>query len=146
MKSRGSHSSEAPLYLVTGGAGFIGSHLAETLAISGQRVRILDDFSAGKKENLASVERSVELLEGDVTDLEACREACKGVEYILHSLPELTPVTAAASSSPGALLRARRSRTTTRALSASIISDSTISATLIVASPIFLSPRKPQPW
>ncbi|HUU53347.1 MAG TPA: SDR family oxidoreductase [Armatimonadota bacterium] len=84
MKSRGSHSSEAPLYLVTGGAGFIGSHLAETLAISGQRVRVFDDFSAGKKENLASVEPSVELLEGDVTDLEACREACKGVEYILH--------------------------------------------------------------
>ena len=70
MKSRKPHRSEAPLYLVTGGAGFIGSHLAETLAISGQRLRVFDDFSTGKRDNLKSAAPSVEVFESDVTDLD----------------------------------------------------------------------------
>ena len=84
MRSRRSHGSEPPLYLVTGGAGFIGSHLAETLAISGQRVRVFDNLSTGKRDNLTSAAPSVELLEGDITDLDSCRAACEGVDYVLH--------------------------------------------------------------
>lgn len=92
MKSRGSHRFETPLYLVTGGAGFIGSHLAETLAISGQRLRVFDDFSAGKRDNLASAAPSVEVLEGDIADLDACRTACEGVDYVLHHAARVSVV------------------------------------------------------
>lgn len=76
------------LYLVTGGAGFIGSHLVETLLAAGARVRVLDDFSSGHRENLrvASVgaEDRLEVLEASVTDLDACREATAGVGFVFH--------------------------------------------------------------
>jgi nucleoside-diphosphate-sugar epimerase len=81
---RGGTEVKPPLYLVTGGAGFIGSHLVETLAISGQRVRVLDDLSAGKRENLAFAEGDVDLIESSVADPETCRRACEGVDYVLH--------------------------------------------------------------
>ena len=55
-------------YLVTGGAGFIGSHVAEALVKRGERVKVLDNFFTGKRENLASIEGGIELLEGDVRD------------------------------------------------------------------------------
>jgi UDP-N-acetylglucosamine 4-epimerase len=84
VKPSKGRSRARPLYLVTGGAGFIGSHLAETLAISGQRVRVLDDFSAGKRENLAGLGKDVEIVEGDITDLDICRQACQGARYVLH--------------------------------------------------------------
>jgi nucleoside-diphosphate-sugar epimerase len=71
-------------YLVTGGGGFIGSHLAEALVRKGFRVRILDNFLTGKKENLASVIRDVELIEGDIRDLDVCRQAALGVDHVLH--------------------------------------------------------------
>ncbi|UCC68070.1 MAG: SDR family oxidoreductase [Armatimonadota bacterium] len=73
-----------PAYLVTGGAGFIGSHLVEALVKRGERVRVLDDFSAGRRENLAGAAGRVEVLEGDIKDVEACRRACEGVGYVLH--------------------------------------------------------------
>ena len=79
-----------PLYLVTGGAGFIGSHLVEELLKRGQPVRVLDNFFSGKRENLAFVEtyhpgrEGFQLIEGDLRDREACRQACHGVTYILH--------------------------------------------------------------
>ncbi len=71
-------------YLVTGGAGFIGSHIAEALVGRGDRVRVLDNFITGKHENLASFQDFIELIEGDIRDLETCRRAVRGVDYVLH--------------------------------------------------------------
>jgi nucleoside-diphosphate-sugar epimerase len=71
-------------YLITGGAGFIGSHLAEALVSQGQDVRILDNFRTGKKENLAAISGKVEIVEGDIRDRKSVQEAVRGVEYILH--------------------------------------------------------------
>jgi nucleoside-diphosphate-sugar epimerase len=71
-------------YLVTGGAGFIGSHIAEFLAAGGDSVRVLDNLSTGKKENLAGFIGRVEFIEGDIRDLDACRRAVRGVEHVLH--------------------------------------------------------------
>jgi UDP-glucose 4-epimerase len=70
--------------LVTGGAGFIGSHLVEALVQKGHRVRVLDDFSSGKRENLAAVQGDVEVLAGDCADPEAARRAVKGMEVVYH--------------------------------------------------------------
>ena len=70
-------------YLVTGGAGFIGSHMVEALRKRGDRVRVADSLVTGKRSNLAHVDE-VEFLEGDLAD-EACRaQAVDGVEYVLH--------------------------------------------------------------
>lgn len=71
-------------YLVTGGAGFIGSHIVERLVRRGARVRVLDNFLTGKRENLAPFSGAVELLEGDIRDLETCRKAVAGVGSVLH--------------------------------------------------------------
>jgi UDP-glucose 4-epimerase len=71
-------------YLVTGGAGFIGSNLVEALVAKGERVRVLDDFSTGKRDNLAPWLDQIELITGSITDIEACRQAVKGVDYVLH--------------------------------------------------------------
>jgi len=70
--------------LVTGGAGFIGSHLCEQLLGCGHRVRVLDNFSTGKPENLADFRDRIEVHEGDVRDVAACRKACEGVDYVFH--------------------------------------------------------------
>ena len=72
-----------PSYLVTGGAGFIGSHLAEELARRGERVRVADSFITGKRENLKHVP-GVELFEGDLADLTVAQRAVAGVDYVLH--------------------------------------------------------------
>ncbi len=71
-------------YLVTGGAGFIGSHIAEALVERGDEVRVLDDLSSGKLENLAGITGRYEFLEGDIRDLAACRRAVEGVETVFH--------------------------------------------------------------
>jgi UDP-N-acetylglucosamine 4-epimerase len=75
-------------WLVTGGAGFIGSHLVQNLLRLGQRVRVLDNFSTGHRSNLAEASAGaperLELLEGDIRDPAACREACEGADVILH--------------------------------------------------------------
>ena len=70
--------------LVTGGAGFIGSNLVHALAGAGERVRVLDDFSTGRAENLAGAGGRVEVLEGDVRDQERVRSAVAGVEVVYH--------------------------------------------------------------
>lgn len=82
--------------LVTGGAGFIGSHIAEGLLNEGETVRVLDDFSTGKRENLAGCLDDVEILEGDLGDLDDCRRAVQGVEFVFHqgALPSV-PVSVA---------------------------------------------------
>jgi UDP-glucose 4-epimerase len=71
-------------YLVTGGAGFIGSHLVERLVRDGHGVRVLDDFSAGKEENLAPMMDKIELVRGDIRDVEVVREAVKDMEIVFH--------------------------------------------------------------
>jgi UDP-glucose 4-epimerase len=72
------------MYLVTGGAGFIGSNIVEALVRKGERVRILDNFSTGSPANLADVRSDVEIIEGDLRDAEAVRRAVAGVHYISH--------------------------------------------------------------
>jgi len=72
------------LHLVTGGAGFIGSHAAEALIRAGHQVRIFDNLSTGKKENLSAIIRQVEFFEGDVRNPLHCRQAMEGVEYVVH--------------------------------------------------------------
>jgi len=71
-------------YLVTGGAGFIGSNLVEELVRRGERVRVLDNFSTGKRENIAPWLERIELIAGDVCDLGTVRRAMEGVDYVLH--------------------------------------------------------------
>ncbi len=70
--------------LVTGGSGFIGSHLVDVLVEAGARVRVLDDFSTGRRENLERVEDRIDLVEGDVRDPETCRRAAAGVRVVFH--------------------------------------------------------------
>ena len=71
-------------YLITGGAGFIGSNIAEKLVEKGEDVRILDNFSTGRRENIAPLLDKIELIEGDIRDLPTVKEAVKGIDYILH--------------------------------------------------------------
>ena len=70
-------------YLVTGGAGFIGSHLCEELRHRGHAVRVLDSLITGRRENLAHLE-GVEFVEGDIADLAACHAAMRGIDVVLH--------------------------------------------------------------
>jgi nucleoside-diphosphate-sugar epimerase len=72
------------LCLVTGGAGFIGSSLARALIARGDRVRVIDNFSSGKRENLADIADRVELVEGDILDDRALSRAIEGVELVFH--------------------------------------------------------------
>jgi UDP-glucose 4-epimerase len=72
------------LFLVTGGAGFIGSHLVGELLRRRQRIRVLDNFSTGKKKNLASFAGRFQLVRGDVRDPRAVTRAVRGVDYVLH--------------------------------------------------------------
>lgn len=78
--------SEGSLFLVTGGAGFIGSNLCETILKLGYRVRCLDDLSTGKQANvdLFTADPHYEFIKGDIKDLDTCMKACEGVDYVLH--------------------------------------------------------------
>src|ERR1700687_805529 len=71
-------------YLVTGVGGFIGSSLARELLAQGQKVIGLDNFSTGKRENVAEILDQIELHEADLLDLDALHQACRGVDYVLH--------------------------------------------------------------
>ena len=81
-------ASGSRTWLVTGGAGFIGSHLVETLLDLGQRVRVLDSFATGHRRNLEEAaqgrEKSLDVIEGDIRDLATCRRAARGSDVILH--------------------------------------------------------------
>jgi nucleoside-diphosphate-sugar epimerase len=70
-------------YLVTGGAGFIGSHLAEELVRRGERVRVVDSLITGKRQNLAHLPQ-VEFIHGDLADLDVARRAVQGADFVLH--------------------------------------------------------------
>ncbi len=81
-----------PEVLITGGAGFIGSHLAEELLHKGYKVRVLDNFLTGKPENLSHLKTdSLEVIEGDVRDKNLVSKAVKGVDFVFH-LAALTSV------------------------------------------------------
>jgi UDP-glucose 4-epimerase len=75
---------EKRLYLVTGGAGFIGSHIAERLLSDGHKVRVLDNFVAGKEENLKQIGGEVDLVRGDIRDRQVLSDAMKGVYVVFH--------------------------------------------------------------
>ena len=77
------------VYLVTGGAGFIGSHIAVRLLGQGHHVRVLDNLSTGRRDNLDVIRAAdpggrFEWIEGDIRSAETCRSACRGVDYVLH--------------------------------------------------------------
>jgi UDP-glucose 4-epimerase len=72
------------IHLVTGGAGFIGSSIAHALLTSGESVRVIDDFSSGRRENIESLPGRVELIEGTICDPEAVARASRGVEVVFH--------------------------------------------------------------
>lgn len=77
---------DGSLFLVTGGAGFIGSNLCEAILSMGYKVRCLDDLSTGKQENvdLFIDNENYSFIKGDIRDLDTCMEACKGVDFVLH--------------------------------------------------------------
>ena len=82
-------------YLVTGGAGFIGSNIVEELLNRGESVRVLDNFSTGKRENLKEFEKDIELIEGDIRSYPIVKQAVTGIDIVLHQ--------AALSSVPGSI-------------------------------------------
>jgi nucleoside-diphosphate-sugar epimerase len=89
--------SAMPLYLITGGAGFIGSHLANALVDRGDRVRVLDNLSSGRLENLAGLEvgepgsgAPVELLRAELADADACRAGCEGAKGVFHEAAQVS--------------------------------------------------------
>jgi len=71
-------------YLVTGGAGFIGSNIVEELVRRGEKVSVIDSFITGSRENLAPFRNRIELIEGDIRDRKALVKALKGVDYVIH--------------------------------------------------------------
>src|SRR6516225_3712168 len=72
------------IYLVTGIAGFIGSSLARAILAQGDKVRGVDNFSTGKRNNIAEIRDRIDAREADLLDLDAMRSACRGVDYVLH--------------------------------------------------------------
>jgi nucleoside-diphosphate-sugar epimerase len=72
------------LHLVTGGAGFIGSSIAEQLLAAGDTVRVIDDFSSGRRQNLESLPGKIELIEGTIVDPETVTRAMRGVDVVFH--------------------------------------------------------------
>lgn len=71
-------------FLVTGGAGFIGSHIVEKLVKEKYYVRVLDNFSSGKKENLKEVASKIDLIAGDIRSSQTCLKATKDIDFVLH--------------------------------------------------------------
>src|SRR3954453_16227625 len=76
--------SQSELVLVTGGAGFIGSHLVEALLGEGYRVRVLDNLATGRQSNLAHLDGRFEWIQGDAAHFDVCRRAAEGVDYVPH--------------------------------------------------------------
>lgn len=78
------HQNASKTYLVTGGAGFIGSHMVDALVRAGHTVRVVDNFSTGYRENLAHVADKIDLREISITDRDALADAMQGVDYVFH--------------------------------------------------------------
>lgn len=71
-------------WLITGGAGFIGSHLAKELVRRGQHVRVFDNFSSGSEGNLCEIKNDIEFIQGDIRDYSALLKACQGADFVSH--------------------------------------------------------------
>lgn len=84
MTSSPSKRLDGALVLVTGGAGFIGSHLVDELLARGARVRVLDNLETGHAENLAHVRDKIEFMQADIRQLDDCQNACRGVDFVFH--------------------------------------------------------------
>jgi UDP-glucose 4-epimerase len=138
--------------LVTGGAGFIGSHLVDALVARGARVRVLDSLATGDRANLRESWERIEFVRGDIRDEETCRRACEGIDVLFHqaALPSVPrsiadPLTSHATNVDGALqmLVAARDQGVRRvvfASSSSVYGDTTISPKHEGLSPRPLSP------
>jgi UDP-glucose 4-epimerase len=83
-KPRSSKRQGGEVFLVTGGAGFIGSHLVERLVNCGERVSVLDNFSSGNLKHLGAVRENIKVIEGDVADTDAVADAVESVEVVFH--------------------------------------------------------------
>ncbi len=139
-------------YLITGGAGFIGSNLAHTLIKRGESVRILDNFSTGSKSNIESILKQVELVEGDIRDNWTVNEAMKDIDFVLHhaAMPSViktvqNPLTANAVNITGTLniLEAARHANVRRvvfACSSAIYGDSEVLPKIETMKPEPMSP------
>ena len=79
-----------PTYLITGGAGFIGSNLVRQLVEKGERVRVLDNFTTGSRSNLTGLLFPEALVEGDVRDLDAVRAVVAGADYVVHLAAQIS--------------------------------------------------------
>ena len=71
-------------YLVTGGAGFIGSNIVKALVQRGDKVRVLDNFSTGRRQNLTEIESDIEIIEGDICDFWTVLDSCREIDFVLH--------------------------------------------------------------
>jgi UDP-glucose 4-epimerase len=141
------------IYLVTGGAGFIGSHIAERLLRDGHAVRVLDDFSNGKQENLDGMSNDIELFRGNVRDRNLVADAVKGAYVVFHeaalgSVPRsiADPVTTHESNITGTLniLLAARDLGTRRVVFAS--SSSVYGETLVLPKHEDMKPEPVSPY
>lgn len=139
--------------LVTGGAGFIGSHVVRLLVADGVTVRVLDNFSTGCRENLGDIAEHVEWITGDIRDSVACRAACTDVECVFHlaafiSVPGSVadPVGADAINIQGTLnvLLAARNAGARRLVFSS--SSAVYGDTLVVPTPETITPRPISPY
>jgi len=74
----------AESYLITGGAGFIGSNIARSLTDGADRVRVLDNLSTGRESNLNGIDNDIEFIRGDIRDMDVVRRAVKGMDYVYH--------------------------------------------------------------
>jgi nucleoside-diphosphate-sugar epimerase len=84
VRATGGIGANVATILVTGGAGFIGSSIAETLLAKGERVRVLDDFSSGRRQNLEALKGKIEVIEGTIVDPATVKRAVDGVEIVFH--------------------------------------------------------------
>jgi UDP-glucose 4-epimerase len=139
-------------YLITGGAGFIGSNLAHALIARGASVRILDDFSTGRPQNLEGIADKVEMVRGDLRDREAVGKAVRGVEIVFHqaalnsnprSIKEPGPTNAVNVTGTLRLLEASRQAKVRRVVYASSSSVYGESPTLPKTEDLALLPKAP---
>jgi len=79
-------------FLVTGGAGFIGGHITELIVKEGHEAIVFDDFSTGRMENLSAVEGCIEIIRGDIRDIDTLRTATEGVDYVVHHAAEISVI------------------------------------------------------